>query len=121
MFLLFVATHVVLIGAGIVLGWSDWHAAGGSIRQSFSTSQTHLGVIATLLLLALAGPRWALVGDTLALVAPIEEGGRVRLMYRTTPSGGKGVFPVPSEATRNHAPQAGPCSEESSSAPGRPF
>jgi pimeloyl-ACP methyl ester carboxylesterase len=36
----------------------------------------------------LVGPRWALVGDTLALVAPIEEHGRVRLMYRTTPSGG---------------------------------
>ena len=36
----------------------------------------------------LLGPRWALVGDTLALVAPVEERGTVRLMYRTQPTGG---------------------------------
>ena len=32
--------------------------------------------------------RWALVGDTLAVVAPVEDRGKVRLMYRTTPRGG---------------------------------
>ena len=36
---------------------------------------------------ALLGPRWALVGDTLVLVAPVEER-KLRLMYRTGPRGG---------------------------------
>ena len=36
----------------------------------------------------LLGPRWALVGETLAVVAPVQDGGKVKLMYRTVPSGG---------------------------------
>ena len=36
----------------------------------------------------LLGPWWALVGDTVALIGPIDERGTVRLMYRTGPSGG---------------------------------
>ena len=37
---------------------------------------------------ALLGPRWTLLGDTLAVVAPVDDRGKVRLMYRTVPSGG---------------------------------
>ena len=36
----------------------------------------------------LLGPRWALVGDTLAVVAPVQDQGKLKLMYRTGPSGG---------------------------------
>jgi hypothetical protein len=36
----------------------------------------------------LLGARWALVGETLAVVAPVQDGGKVKLMYRTVPSGG---------------------------------
>lgn len=40
----------------------------------------------------LMGLRWALLGDTVVLVAPVDEGpGRLRLMYRSTGFGG-GVF-----------------------------
>lgn len=37
---------------------------------------------------ALLGPRWALVGDTLALIGPVQEQGKVKLIYRTSPGGG---------------------------------
>ena len=37
---------------------------------------------------ALLGPRWALVGDTLALIGPVQEHGKVKLIYRTGPGGG---------------------------------
>ena len=39
---------------------------------------------------ALLGPRWALLGDHLVLVAPVLEGGRLRLVFRTM--GGGGVY-----------------------------
>lgn len=37
-------------------------------------------------LLALLGPRWALLGDTLAIIGPVDDRGKVRLMYRTSPT-----------------------------------
>ena len=41
---------------------------------------------------ALMGPRWAVLEDTVVLVAPVDDGaGRVRLLYRSTGFGG-GVF-----------------------------
>ena len=36
----------------------------------------------------LAGPHWALLGDTLVLVAPVADPGGVRLLYRSTGTGG---------------------------------
>lgn len=35
---------------------------------------------------ALLGPRWTLLGDTLVVVGPVLDGGRLRLMYRTVTS-----------------------------------
>jgi pimeloyl-ACP methyl ester carboxylesterase len=39
-------------------------------------------------LASLAGPRWALLGDTLVLVAPVADPSGVRLLYRSTGTGG---------------------------------
>jgi pimeloyl-ACP methyl ester carboxylesterase len=39
-------------------------------------------------LASLAGPHWALLGDTLVLVAPVADPGGVRLLYRSTGTGG---------------------------------
>ena len=36
----------------------------------------------------LLGLWWAMVGDTLALIEPVDDGGKLKLMYRTGPGGG---------------------------------
>jgi pimeloyl-ACP methyl ester carboxylesterase len=57
-------------------------------RPSFITDASALSEP----LRALTGPRWALLEDTLVLVAPMAaEAGRVRLLYRSTGMGG-GIF-----------------------------
>ncbi len=70
-FLLFLATHVVLIAAGIVLGWGDWHAAGGTLGASFASSQSRLGGVTTLLLLAKA---YSLGGGTYTGIEAVSNG-----------------------------------------------
>lgn len=61
---------------------------GGSIKPNLADRSTLPGPIASL-----AGPHWALLGDTLVLVAPVAEPRGVRLLYRSTSSLG-GVFDV---------------------------
>jgi pimeloyl-ACP methyl ester carboxylesterase len=51
---------------------------------------------------ALAGLRWALLGDSLVLVALAEDGGRLRLMYRSTGAAG-GVFDATAKDGAVHA------------------
>ena len=61
---------------------------GGSIKPALADRSTLPGPIASL-----AGPHWALLGDTLVLVAPVADPRGVRLLYRSTSSAG-GVFDV---------------------------
>lgn len=70
-FLLFLLTHIVLIVGGIVFGWSDWSAAGGSVSESFAKSQTQLGLIGTVLLLARA---FSLGGGTFTGIEAVSNG-----------------------------------------------
>ena len=70
-FLLFVLTHIVLIGAGVALGLSDYHAAGGSVPASFAGAHAELGLGATILLLARA---YSLGGGTYTGIEAVSNG-----------------------------------------------
>lgn len=70
-FLLFVATHAVLIIGGIVIGWHDWSSAGGSVGESFARSHSELGLVGMLLLLARA---YSLGGGTYTGIEAVSNG-----------------------------------------------
>jgi amino acid transporter len=70
-FVLFVLTHVVLIGAGLIIGWSDWHASSSSLSGTYSSSQSTLGWIGTFLLLARA---YSMGGGTYTGIEAVSNG-----------------------------------------------
>ncbi len=70
-FLLFLATHIVLIGAGVVLGWRDYHGTGGSVPDSFANSHSQLGMIPLILLMARA---YSLGGGTYTGIEAVSNG-----------------------------------------------
>ena len=70
-FLLFLATHVVLIGAGIFFGWRDAHATVAPVMAGPTGSPSTLGLFAMLLLLARA---YSLGGGTYTGIEAVSNG-----------------------------------------------
>ena len=70
-FLLFLTTHVILIGGGIFFGWQDFHGTGGSVPEHFAATQSQLGTVAMLLLLAKA---YSLGGGTYTGIEAVSNG-----------------------------------------------
>jgi amino acid transporter len=70
-FLLFLATHVVLIGAGIIFGWRDFHGTGGSVPQGLGLTHVPLAFLPMLALLARA---YSLGGGTYTGIEAVSNG-----------------------------------------------
>jgi amino acid transporter len=80
-FALFLLMHAVLIGAGLVFGWSDWHSSAEPVFANFEASRSELGWIGMLLLLARA---YSMGGGTYTGIEAVSNGVPLMREPRTT-------------------------------------
>lgn len=70
-FALFLLTHAVLLVAGLVVGWHDWSSRTATVGENFVHSQSELGWIGMLLLLARA---YSMGGGTYTGIEAVSNG-----------------------------------------------